>query len=56
MVLLIFASVSPPAWNTVNFLDATQGGSRTLFGVFGRCVVGGACTNRSIGYDLIVGK
>lgn len=55
-VLLIFASVSPPAWNTVNFLDATANGSRTLFGVFGRCVVGGACTNRSVGYNLIVGN
>ena len=35
MVLLIFASVSPPTWEAVSFLDATQGQTTTNFGVFG---------------------
>jgi hypothetical protein len=54
MVLLLFASISPPAWNVVNFLDASVGGTRTVFGVFGRCVIGGSCSGRSVGYDLVV--
>lgn len=34
MALLIFASVTPPAWDKVNFLDATAGGTRQVYGVF----------------------
>ncbi|CDO76185.1 hypothetical protein BN946_scf185037.g8 [Trametes cinnabarina] len=35
MVLLIFASVSSPTWERVQFLNAPTGGSVTHFGVFG---------------------
>ncbi|CCM00424.1 uncharacterized protein FIBRA_02454 [Fibroporia radiculosa] len=35
MVLLIFASVSAPTWNSISFLDTTVGGVSTHFGVFG---------------------
>jgi hypothetical protein len=34
-VLLVFVSVSPPTWNKISFLDVTQGGKTTQFGVFG---------------------
>jgi hypothetical protein len=34
-VLLIFASVSPPTWNAVYFLNAGTGAGSTRFGVFG---------------------
>ena len=53
-VLLLFASVSPPAWETINFLKAGSGTSQTVFGVFGECVKGGSCTAKSVGYDLMV--
>ncbi|KAK8853388.1 hypothetical protein IAR55_004092 [Kwoniella newhampshirensis] len=55
VVLLVFASVSPPAWQTVNFLKASSGGSETVYGVFGQCVRGGACSHRSVGYNLDAG-
>ncbi|KAM5531092.1 hypothetical protein V8D89_015257 [Ganoderma adspersum] len=35
MVLLIFASVSAPTWNSVSFLDVSEGQTVTHFGVFG---------------------
>ncbi|KAJ3484707.1 hypothetical protein NLI96_g5465 [Meripilus lineatus] len=35
MVLLIFASVSAPTWNSVSFLNTNDGGTVTHFGVFG---------------------
>ncbi|KIJ26114.1 hypothetical protein M422DRAFT_38353 [Sphaerobolus stellatus SS14] len=35
MVLLIFVSVSSPTWEKISFLDVTQGGQTTHFGVFG---------------------
>ncbi|GBE81214.1 pali-domain-containing protein [Sparassis latifolia] len=35
MVLLIFASVSPPTWNPISFLNTNVGGVSTHFGVFG---------------------
>jgi len=54
MALLLFASVSPPAWDKVNFLDAKVGTTNTVFGVFGECVKGGTCTSKSVGYDLMV--
>jgi len=53
MALLVFASVSPPAWTKVNFLSTMAGGERTLFGVFGECM-GATCTKRSVGYNLMV--
>ncbi|OCF34234.1 hypothetical protein I316_04186 [Kwoniella heveanensis BCC8398] len=52
MALLIFASVTPPAWNRVDFLHATTPSGQTVFGVFGYCLKGGACSHRSVGYDL----
>ncbi|OWZ52006.1 hypothetical protein J007_02060 [Cryptococcus neoformans] len=53
-VLLLFASISPPAWDQVGFLTTTAGTTKTVFGVFGECVKGGSCSRRSVGYDLIV--
>ncbi|CAL1707060.1 unnamed protein product [Somion occarium] len=35
MVLLIFASVSVPTWDSIYFLSADAGGGETRFGVFG---------------------
>ncbi|KAI0930344.1 hypothetical protein AcW1_009062 [Taiwanofungus camphoratus] len=35
MVLLIFASVSAPTWNSVSFLNTNVDGTSTHFGVFG---------------------
>ncbi|OCH93092.1 pali-domain-containing protein [Obba rivulosa] len=35
MVLLIFASVSAPTWNSVSFLNTNVSGASTHFGVFG---------------------
>ena len=52
--LLLFASITPPAWDKVNFLSATVGGTKTLFGMLGECVKGGTCTHRNVGYDLTV--
>lgn len=52
---LIIASISPPAWQAVNFLTARSGGTETVFGVFGQCVRGGSCSSRSVGYDLMLG-
>ena len=52
MALLIFASVSPPAWTRVDFLHATVGGQETVYGVLGKCIKGGMCTSKNIGYDL----
>lgn len=52
MILLLFASVSPPAWESVYFLKASVGGSTTVFGVLGQCVKGGSCTSKHVGYDL----
>lgn len=54
MALLVFVSVSPPAWDQVNFLDARAGGQHTVFGVLGECIVGGACSTRNVGYDLML--
>ncbi|ORX39426.1 actin cortical patch SUR7/pH-response regulator pali [Kockovaella imperatae] len=55
MVLLLFASISPPAWDKTYFLSADVNGATTLFGVFGECIVGQGCSSRSVGYDLVVG-
>ncbi|WWC91900.1 uncharacterized protein L201_006849 [Kwoniella dendrophila CBS 6074] len=52
MALLIFASVTPPAWDKVNFLHATTSAGRVVYGVFGYCIEGGACSHRSEGYNL----
>lgn len=52
MVLLLFASVSPPAWNAVNFLKAGTGSGETVYGVFGQCVKGGSCSHRNVCYNL----
>ncbi|ODN87674.1 hypothetical protein L198_06897 [Cryptococcus wingfieldii CBS 7118] len=55
MVLLIFVSVSPPAWERIHFLQASAGGQTTVFGVLGECLSGGGqCTDRNVGYDLQV--
>ncbi|ODO07685.1 hypothetical protein I350_03256 [Cryptococcus amylolentus CBS 6273] len=54
MVLLIFVSVSPPAWEKINFLKASTGSQTTVFGVLGECLKGGECTSRNVGYDLKV--
>ncbi|RSH91451.1 hypothetical protein EHS25_009750 [Saitozyma podzolica] len=54
MSLLVFASVSPPAWSKVNFLDAYVNGAHTYFGVFGECLSGGSCTTKSVGYNLSI--
>merc|ERR1712110_767933 len=35
MVLLVFASVSAPVWNSISFLNAGSGPSAIRFGVFG---------------------
>ncbi|CAD6569171.1 MAG: hypothetical protein TREMPRED_005084 [Tremellales sp. Tagirdzhanova-0007] len=51
--LLLFASITPPAWDKVNFLSATMGSTKTLFGMLGECVKGQSCTHRSVGYDLM---
>ncbi|EIW72179.1 hypothetical protein M231_01850 [Tremella mesenterica] len=53
-VLLLFASVSPPAWTAVKFLSANAGSQTTVFGVLGQCVVGGACTAKHVGYNIAV--
>lgn len=52
MVLLLFASVSPPAWNAVNFLKAGTQAGETVYGVFGQCVKGGSCSKRNVCYNL----
>ena len=49
---LTTASVSPPAWDSVNFLKATTDGKQTVYGVLGKCVKGGSCTSKNVGYDL----
>ena len=48
----LVASVSPPVWDKVYFLKATVGGTETVYGVFGECIKGGACTAHHVGYDL----
>jgi len=53
--VLMSASISPPAWEQVNFLKANAGGVQTIYGVFGQCIRGGSCSSRSVGYDLTVG-
>jgi len=53
-VLLLFASVSPPAWESVYFLKGSAGTSTTVFGVFGSCVKGGTCTSKNVGYNLML--
>ncbi|ORY31617.1 hypothetical protein BCR39DRAFT_525927 [Naematelia encephala] len=53
-ILLLFASISPPAWDRVDFLHASVGSSETVFGVFGECVKGGSCSTKSVGYDLVL--
>jgi len=53
-VLLLFASISPPAWESVYFLKASSGGMTTVFGAFGECVKGGACTPKNVGYNLML--
>ncbi|WWC72201.1 uncharacterized protein I206_106161 [Kwoniella pini CBS 10737] len=52
VALLVFASVSPPAWDKVNFLHASSGTQEVVYGVFGYCIKGGECSSRSVGYDL----
>lgn len=52
--LLLFASITPPAWTHVNFLDASAGGTRTVFGMLGECTIGGSCTKRNLGYQLML--
>lgn len=54
ILICLIASVSPPAWDQVNFLSATAGGTKTVFGVLGECVKGGSCTDRNVGYNLMV--
>lgn len=54
ILICLIASVSPPAWDQVNFLSATAGGTKTVFGVLGECVKGGSCTHRNVGYNLMV--
>jgi hypothetical protein len=49
-VLLIFASVSPPTWESVYFLNAGTGAGRIRFGVFGYTGSG-----TSVGYDFPAG-
>ncbi|WVR09590.1 hypothetical protein IAU60_006661 [Kwoniella sp. DSM 27419] len=52
VALLVFASVSPPAWDKVDFLHVNTTAGRIVYGVFGYCVEGGQCSRRSIGYGL----
>ncbi|WRT70041.1 uncharacterized protein IL334_007035 [Kwoniella shivajii] len=54
MSLLIFASVSPPAWDKVDFLHASSSTGQIVYGVFGYCTKGGSCSHRSLGYDLTI--
>ncbi|KAK4683678.1 hypothetical protein P7C73_g6553, partial [Tremellales sp. Uapishka_1] len=52
MTLLLFASVSPPAWDAVNFVSANSPSGTTVYGMLGYCIKGGGCTSRNVGYDL----
>ncbi|WOO81003.1 pH-response regulator protein palI/RIM9 [Vanrija pseudolonga] len=52
MVLLLFASVSPPVWDKISFLDVRTPAGETVFGVFGMCIKHGQCSHRSVGYAL----
>lgn len=52
MTLLLFASVSSPVWEQVYFLKAVAAGQETRWGVFGSCVVGGACSTGTLGYNF----
>ncbi|WVQ94884.1 hypothetical protein IAU59_001969 [Kwoniella sp. CBS 9459] len=52
MALLIFASISPPAWDKVDFLHVNSPSGEVVYGVFGYCIKGGACSRRALGYDL----
>ncbi|WVF67285.1 hypothetical protein IAT40_002035 [Kwoniella sp. CBS 6097] len=54
MALLIFASISPPAWDRVDFLHATTPAGQVVYGVFGYCIKGAECSRRSVGYDLTI--
>lgn len=47
MVLLIFASVSSPTWNSIYFLSASRGSQTIHFGVFGY-----TGTGKSVGYNF----
>ncbi|WWD03949.1 hypothetical protein V865_002007 [Kwoniella europaea PYCC6329] len=52
LVLLLFASISPPAWDEVDFLHAQTPSGKVVYGVFGYCIKNGACSHRSVGYEL----
>ncbi|CAK9780160.1 pali-domain-containing protein [Cutaneotrichosporon oleaginosum] len=53
-VLLLFASISPPVWERVSFLNVETPAGRNVYGVFGLCLKATErlCTRRSIGYNL----
>ncbi|BEI84252.1 hypothetical protein CcaverHIS002_0408560 [Cutaneotrichosporon cavernicola] len=53
-ILLLFASVSPPVWERVSFLNVDTPAGTTVYGVFGQCLKAATktCSTRSIGYDL----
>lgn len=53
-VLLLFASISPPVWERVSFLNVDTPAGRNVYGVFGLCLKAAEklCTHRSIGYNL----
>ncbi|GMK56784.1 hypothetical protein CspeluHIS016_0306240 [Cutaneotrichosporon spelunceum] len=53
-VLLLFASLSPPVWDRVTFLNVETPVATTTYGVFGYCVNGYSkiCSDPSIGYNL----
>lgn len=50
MVLLIFVSVSAPAWHSVYFLKATAA-EEIRYGIWGYCIQGGSCSGSTLGYN-----
>lgn len=54
-ILLLFASLSPPVWDKISFLDVQTGAGTNIYGVFGLCLKTASqkvCTARNIGYNL----
>jgi len=53
-VLLLVATISAPVVDKISFLNITNGGSTTSFGVFGYCqdAQSGQCSSRALGYSL----
>lgn len=46
-------SVGPPVWEKIPLLKVSAGSlPQTVFGVFGKCIVGQQCTKAAIGYNL----